>query len=247
MVYVFQIFYSISIGPITWIFLGEIFPNRIREYGMAPCVAVCWAFNLLWSKLQPIMILHIGWKTWMVRYQPCPESYNLCTPRTCLNRCNNNRSLGLSTSSLRFTATFYRRPGTCPLSRWMSCLEQSMSRPALITSITSLKSKRQWSIIMLRARMLELNESLQYSNEVYSFKGITAKQAEKDTSGRHENESAVPSQPIRRRPGMLIVLLRFFLRQSINVQMSIVVLLPNYSKSLRVALHSAKLSNCNCE
>ncbi|KAK6380280.1 hypothetical protein LTS17_005469 [Exophiala oligosperma] len=66
MVYVFQIFYSVSWGPLLWVYLGEIFPNRIREYGMAPCVAACWAFNLLWSKVQPIAILHTGWKTWMI-------------------------------------------------------------------------------------------------------------------------------------------------------------------------------------
>lgn len=67
MIYIFQVFYSFSWGPLLWVYLGEIFPNRIRDYGMAPCVAISWGINLLWSKVQPILLLNIGWKTWLVR------------------------------------------------------------------------------------------------------------------------------------------------------------------------------------
>ena len=46
--------------------LFRIFPTRIRDYAMAIAVMMTWVCNFVVSKETPIIILHIGWKTWMV-------------------------------------------------------------------------------------------------------------------------------------------------------------------------------------
>lgn len=38
--YVFIAFYSIGLGPITWVYTSEIFPLKLRAQGMSMCVAV---------------------------------------------------------------------------------------------------------------------------------------------------------------------------------------------------------------
>jgi hypothetical protein len=66
MVYLFIVACSFSCGPLAWIFTGEMYPNRFRDYGMAMSTCIVWAMNYIVSKISPIMILKIGWKTWMV-------------------------------------------------------------------------------------------------------------------------------------------------------------------------------------
>lgn len=46
--------------------LYRIFPTRIRDYGMAIAVMMTWVCNFVVSKETPIIVLNIGWKTWMV-------------------------------------------------------------------------------------------------------------------------------------------------------------------------------------
>ncbi|KUJ19032.1 general substrate transporter [Mollisia scopiformis] len=65
-VYLYIIAYSMSWGPLIWVYMGEIFPTRIRDYSMAVATMVVWFFNFVVSKWTPAMILHIGWKTWIV-------------------------------------------------------------------------------------------------------------------------------------------------------------------------------------
>jgi hypothetical protein len=66
MLYLFVIAYSLSWGPTPWIYLGEMFPTRIRDYSVTCCGMLVWALNLTVSKIAPIMIANIGFKTWMV-------------------------------------------------------------------------------------------------------------------------------------------------------------------------------------
>ncbi|MEL6534031.1 MAG: MFS transporter, partial [Bacteroidota bacterium] len=47
--------FALSWGPVTWVLLSEIFPNRIRGKAMALAVAVQWACNFLVSQTFPMM------------------------------------------------------------------------------------------------------------------------------------------------------------------------------------------------
>ncbi|KAI0377364.1 general substrate transporter [Hypomontagnella monticulosa] len=66
LIYLFVTAYSVSWGPLQWIYIGEIFPLRIRDYGMAIGAANIWLWNFVVSKITPIALLNIGWKTWMI-------------------------------------------------------------------------------------------------------------------------------------------------------------------------------------
>lgn len=66
LIYLFVVAYSLSWGPLVWVYTGEIFPTRIRDYGMAISAANVWLWNFVVSKITPIAIVNIGWKTWMV-------------------------------------------------------------------------------------------------------------------------------------------------------------------------------------
>ena len=74
---VFMLFYvasfAISWGPVTWVLLSEIFPNRIRGRAMAVAVAAQWISNYLVSWTFPIMdkssalnsLFHHGFSYWI--------------------------------------------------------------------------------------------------------------------------------------------------------------------------------------
>jgi SP family xylose:H+ symportor-like MFS transporter len=47
--------FAMSLGPITWVLLSEIFPNKIRSMAMSTAVAVQWAGNYLVSQSFPIV------------------------------------------------------------------------------------------------------------------------------------------------------------------------------------------------
>ncbi|KAI1388128.1 general substrate transporter [Hypoxylon trugodes] len=66
LIYLYVVAYSLSWGPLEWVYIGEIFPLRIRDYGMAIGAANIWLWNFVASKIAPIAILNIGWKTWMI-------------------------------------------------------------------------------------------------------------------------------------------------------------------------------------
>ncbi|EPE03514.1 sugar transporter [Ophiostoma piceae UAMH 11346] len=66
LIYLFVVAYSLSLGPLQWVYIGEIFPTRIRDYGMAISAANIWLWNFVVSKITPTAILNIGWKTWMI-------------------------------------------------------------------------------------------------------------------------------------------------------------------------------------
>ncbi|KAH7310130.1 general substrate transporter [Rhexocercosporidium sp. MPI-PUGE-AT-0058] len=66
MIYIFQVGYSISWGPLLYVYVSEIFPTRTRDYGVMICTIVSWSMNLILTKVGPIAILNIGYKTWMI-------------------------------------------------------------------------------------------------------------------------------------------------------------------------------------
>ena len=47
--------FAMSWGPVTWVLLSEIFPNKIRSAAMAVAVAAMWIANQLVSWTFPMM------------------------------------------------------------------------------------------------------------------------------------------------------------------------------------------------
>ena len=48
------------------IYVGEMFPNRIRESGATIGVATQWLFNFVFSFATPYAVENIGWKTFLM-------------------------------------------------------------------------------------------------------------------------------------------------------------------------------------
>ncbi|KAK4944930.1 hypothetical protein LTR10_015849 [Elasticomyces elasticus] len=66
MVYLEAFSFNCSWGALPWIYLGELFPNRIREIGIATGAASQWLFNFVMSQITPHAISNIGWRTFLM-------------------------------------------------------------------------------------------------------------------------------------------------------------------------------------
>ncbi|KAF2001023.1 quinate permease [Amniculicola lignicola CBS 123094] len=66
MIYLYVIGYSASWGPVPWVYLGEIFPTRLRAYGVSMGSATQWLFNFMWTKITPEAINNIKWRTFLM-------------------------------------------------------------------------------------------------------------------------------------------------------------------------------------
>lgn len=66
MIYLYVIGYSASWGPIPWVYLSEIFPTRLRSYGVGMGAATQWLFNFVITEITPNAVSHIGWKTFIM-------------------------------------------------------------------------------------------------------------------------------------------------------------------------------------
>lgn len=53
---VFIASFSLSMGPVVWVLLSEIFPNKIRSVAMSVAVAAQWAANYIVSQSFPIVV-----------------------------------------------------------------------------------------------------------------------------------------------------------------------------------------------
>lgn len=51
MVYAEVMAFNFSWGPLAWLYIGEIFPSRIREVGVACGAASQWLFNFMMSQV----------------------------------------------------------------------------------------------------------------------------------------------------------------------------------------------------
>lgn len=47
--------FSLSVGPVTWVILAEVFPTRIRGRAMSICTVILWAANWLVSQTFPML------------------------------------------------------------------------------------------------------------------------------------------------------------------------------------------------
>ena len=48
--------FALSMGPVVWVILSEMFPNQIRSAAMSIAVAVQWAMNYVVSQSFPIVM-----------------------------------------------------------------------------------------------------------------------------------------------------------------------------------------------
>lgn len=53
-------FYAMSLGPITWVLLSEVFPNRVRGVAMAVCTAALWIASFLLTYTFPFLNSGLG-------------------------------------------------------------------------------------------------------------------------------------------------------------------------------------------
>lgn len=66
LIYLFSAFFSCSWGPTAWVYVSEVYPNRIRDYCVSLSVAMNWVGNIAVGKFVPIGIATIGWKLLIV-------------------------------------------------------------------------------------------------------------------------------------------------------------------------------------
>ncbi|GAB7349949.1 hypothetical protein MBLNU459_g0645t1 [Dothideomycetes sp. NU459] len=66
MIYFYVIGYSASWGPVPWVYVSEIFPTRLRAYGVGLASATQWLFNFVITKVTPAAINSIGWRTFLM-------------------------------------------------------------------------------------------------------------------------------------------------------------------------------------
>ena len=57
---IYVIFFNVSWGPIMWVMLGEMFPNRLRGSALAVCGFAQWFANYLIAQTFPVMAAKLG-------------------------------------------------------------------------------------------------------------------------------------------------------------------------------------------
>ncbi|MBT3199820.1 MAG: sugar porter family MFS transporter [Phycisphaerales bacterium] len=79
-------FFASSIGPVTWVLLSEIFPNRIRGLATSIAVLAMWVANFVLAQTFPILFNHLGFaKTFWIYAGVCligSVFILLCVPET---------------------------------------------------------------------------------------------------------------------------------------------------------------------
>ncbi|KAL2862502.1 sugar porter family MFS transporter [Aspergillus lucknowensis] len=65
-IYLYVIGYSFSWGPTPWVYLSEIFPTRLRAYGVGLGAATQWLFNFVITEVTPHAVHSIGWRTFLM-------------------------------------------------------------------------------------------------------------------------------------------------------------------------------------
>ena len=48
--------FALSMGPVVWVLLSEMFPNRIRSLAMSVAVAAQWGMNYVVSQSFPVIV-----------------------------------------------------------------------------------------------------------------------------------------------------------------------------------------------
>lgn len=63
MVYLFTLFFGLSIGPISWNVCAEIFPLHINARCCAITTCTQWIFQMVVASATPLLIARTGWVT----------------------------------------------------------------------------------------------------------------------------------------------------------------------------------------
>ncbi|KAF9894759.1 hypothetical protein FE257_006649 [Aspergillus nanangensis] len=66
MIYLYVIAYSASLGPTPWVYLSEIFPTRLRAYGVGLGATSQWLFSFVVTEFTPHAIHNINWRTFIM-------------------------------------------------------------------------------------------------------------------------------------------------------------------------------------
>jgi SP family arabinose:H+ symporter-like MFS transporter len=53
-------FFAVSHGAVIWVFIGEVFPNRVRAKGQALCSSTHWVMNAIISGIFPVLATRSG-------------------------------------------------------------------------------------------------------------------------------------------------------------------------------------------
>ncbi|KAJ7662981.1 general substrate transporter [Mycena rosella] len=61
-----SLFFTVSFGPISWVYQSEIFPMRIRATGTAVCTCANWACNVLISQVSPIGMSRLQYRFYIL-------------------------------------------------------------------------------------------------------------------------------------------------------------------------------------
>jgi len=52
--------YACTLAPVTWVFISEIFPNRVRSRGISAAGSALWIASFLLTYTFPVMVSHLG-------------------------------------------------------------------------------------------------------------------------------------------------------------------------------------------
>lgn len=52
--------YALTLAPITWVLISEIFPNRVRSHGVSAAVSALWIASFILTYTFPILNSHFG-------------------------------------------------------------------------------------------------------------------------------------------------------------------------------------------
>jgi MFS family permease len=58
--FVFVAFFAISLGPVFWVMISEIYPLRIRGFAMSFATAISWLSNMIVSYSFPVLLDRLG-------------------------------------------------------------------------------------------------------------------------------------------------------------------------------------------
>ena len=59
-------FFGVAMGPVVWVLLSEIFPNRVRDAAMSICVMTLWIANFFVTQFFPPMLKALGGSTFFI-------------------------------------------------------------------------------------------------------------------------------------------------------------------------------------
>ncbi|RAL14472.1 sugar porter family MFS transporter [Aspergillus homomorphus CBS 101889] len=66
MIYLYVIGYSFSLGPTCWVVVSEIFPTRLRAYGVGLAATSQWLWSFVVTEVTPKAVHSLGWRTFLM-------------------------------------------------------------------------------------------------------------------------------------------------------------------------------------